>query len=253
LLNKWWVRAGATYSGFGTTYDDRAARGGPALRRSQRIGPWTQISGDERRALAPSLWASYSRGDEGRTSSLTVDPSVTVRMSPRWSTSLGASISRDRNHTQWYGNDVDSSGAVHYTFAHLSQRTASLQLRLSFTATPTLTLQVYAEPFVSKGTYSDVREIANPRAAAYADRYQPYSDTAVTNHLRAFNYKQLRSNIVLRWEYKPGSTVYLVWTQGREGSASEYGTQSFTGEFRDLLDLRPDNTFLIKVSHWFDW
>jgi hypothetical protein len=47
--------------------------------------------------------------------------------------------------------------------------------------------------------------------------------------------------------------VYLVWTQGREGSASDYGTQSFAGEFRDLLDLRPDNTFLIKVSHWFDW
>jgi hypothetical protein len=253
LLNKWFVRAGATYSGFGATYDDRAARGGPALRRSQLVSPWLEIEGDSRRALAPSVQFNYDRGDEGRTSSLTVGPSVTVRMSPRWSTSLGASISRNRDHTQWYGNDVDSSGAVHYTFAHLSQRTASLPLRLSFTATPTLTLQVYAEPFVSKGTYSDVREIANPRAAAYADRYQPYADTAVTNHLRAFNYKQLRSNVVLRWEYRPGSTVYLVWTQGREGSASEYGTRSFAGEFRDLLDLRPDNTFLIKVSHWLDW
>jgi len=253
LPNKWWVHAGATYSGFGATYDDRAARGGPAIRRSQRIGPWLEIDGDSRRALTPGLWASASRTDEGLTSNISLGPSLTVRMSSRWSASVGADVSRNRNHTQWYGTFVDSSGEAHYTFAHLAQRTASVRFRLNFTATPTLTLQAYAEPFVSKGTYSDVRETANPRAPAYADRYQAYGDTAVTNHPRAFNYKQFRSNVVLRWEYKPGSTVYLVWTQGREGSASEYGTQSFAGEFRDLLDLRPDNTFLVKVSHWFDW
>jgi len=58
---------------------------------------------------------------------------------------------------------------------------------------------------------------------------------------------------VLRWEYKPGSTIFLVWTQGREGFDPAYGNRSFGGEFRELFREHPDNTFLIKVSHWFDW
>jgi hypothetical protein len=253
LPNKWSVHGGVTYSGFGATYDDRASRGGPAIRRSQRIGPWLEIDGDSRKALTPGLWASASRTDEGLSSNVSLGPSLALRLTSQWSVSLGVDLSRNRNHTQWYNNYVDSSGEAHYTFAHLAQRTASLRVRLSYTATPNLTLQVYAEPFVSKGTYSDVREIADAWAPAYADRYQPYADTAVTNHPRAFNYKQFRSNVVLRWEYKPGSTVYLVWAQGREGSEGAYGTRSFPGDFRSLLDLHPDNTFLIKVSHWLDW
>jgi hypothetical protein len=58
---------------------------------------------------------------------------------------------------------------------------------------------------------------------------------------------------VLRWEYKPGSTIYLVWTQGRQDIESAYGVRSFGGDFRELFRSHPDNTFLIKVSHWFDW
>ncbi|MDH3292349.1 MAG: carbohydrate binding family 9 domain-containing protein [Gemmatimonadota bacterium] len=253
LVNKWWVHFGATYSGYGATYCDRCARGGPATRRSQRISPWAGIEGDERRALAPAVWFNYSRTDEGQTVGLEVNPTLSLRVASRWSTSVGVRVYRNRDHTQWYGNYTDGAGTTHYTFAHLEQRTASLQLRLNFTATPNLTLQVYAEPFVTKGTYSDVREIADPRAPAYDDRYQTYGDTAVTNSPGAFNYKQFRSNVVLRWEYLPGSTLYLVWSQGRDESRAEYGTRSIIGEFKDLFGLHADNTFLVKVSHWFDW
>ena len=80
-----------------------------------------------------------------------------------------------------------------------------------------------------------------------------YADTAVTNHPGGFNFKQFRSNVVLRWEYLPGSTVYLVWTQGRSGYEGAEGTRSISGDFRDIIDLHPDNTFLVKIAHWLDW
>ena len=116
----------------------------------------------------------------------------------------------------------------------------------------TLTLQVYAQPFVSKGTYADVRELANPRAASYGARFQPYTGPQATAP-GGFNYKQFSSNVVLRWEYRPGSTVFVVWTQGRALGTGAEGTRSFAGELRDLFDLHPDNTFLIKMSYWLSW
>jgi len=250
----WWAHAGMTAGGLlGTAYCDRCARGGPAIRSSRSISPWFEIDGDDRRALSPGLSVGYGRGSEGRSADVNVNPQLTARVSSRWRTTLGVYLERNRADNQWFGNFTDSANVVHYTFAHLWQRTASLQLRVDYTASPTLTLQVYAEPFVSKGTYSDVRELDRPRAAAYADRYKPYADTAVANHPGGFNFKQLRSNVVLRWEYKPGSTVYLVWTQGRSGYAGAEGTRSFAGDFGDLFALHPDNTFLLKVSHWLDW
>src|SRR5258708_22784375 len=129
-------------------------------------------------------------------------------MARRDSATVGMSYSRNRDNSQWYGN-FDTLG-THYTCAHLEQRTSAITFRVDYTASPVLTLQVYASPFVSKGTYSNIRELANARAHAYADRYAAYFDTSVTNHPQQFNVKQFNSNVVLRWEYKPGSAIYAV-------------------------------------------
>ena len=125
--------------------------------------------------------------------------------------------------------------------------------RIDYTLSTVLTLQLYVQPFVSKGTYSSIRELADPRAAAFDDRYKPYADTAVTNHPGSFNVKQFNSTVVLRWEYRPGSTLFLVWTQGRGGRAALEGTRSLAGDFRDTFDLHPVNTFLVKASYWLNW
>ncbi len=251
LFNHWWVHAGVTVGALGTAYCDRCARGGPALRRSPALVPWGGVQGDQRKTVTPMLWVNYFKTDEGRSTNLNLNPQVAVRVSSRLSTNLGVNMTWNKDHTQWYGN-YDTLG-LHYTFAYLDQQTLSFQFRVDYTMTPNLTLQVYAEPFVSKGSYSDVRELADPRAEAYADRFKPYFDTTVTNHPGGVNSKQFNSNVVLRWEYHPGSTVYVVWTQGRSNYASVPGTGSMRDNFNDLFQLHPDNTFLIKVSHWFDW
>jgi hypothetical protein len=126
-------------------------------------------------------------------------------------------------------------------------------MRFTYPFTATMSLQVYAQPFIAKGTFSNVRELsANPRAAAYDSRYQAYGDTAFTNNIGGFNFKQFRSNVVFRWEYRPGSTLFLVWSQGRRGFAGAEGTRGFGGDLNDLFNLRPDNGFLVKLSYWIN-
>ncbi len=250
----WWIHAGGTVANvMGAAYCDRCARGGPAIRSSPSYSPWFGIEGDYRRTVSPSLWVNTSTSPDVGSADVNVNPQVQVRASRQVTTTLGVYWDRNRAHNQWYGAYTDNFNVKHWTFAHLWQRTMSFQFRLDYTASPTLTLQVYAEPFVSKGTYSDIRELDQPRAAAFADRFKPYGDTAVTNHPGGFNYKQFRSNVVLRWEYHPGSTVYLVWTQGRQDSGSDFASSGFDTDFQNLFRTHPDNTFLVKVSHWLNW
>lgn len=98
-----------------------------------------------------------------------------------------------------------------------------------------------------------MRELsATPRADDYDNRYTPYLDPAVTADPGGFNFKQLQSNVVFRWEYKPGSTLFAVWNQGRQGSLGREGTENFQGDVRDLFSLHPANTFLIKMSYWLN-
>ncbi len=251
--SRWWVHFGGTIRPLGGVFCDRCARGGPALRVDPAIWAWGGTNADDRRPLVPNLWFNYSREDGGRTRFFNLSPGVSARASTRFSSWLGASFSWNRRDTQWYGNFTDSVGTRHYTFAHLEQRTVSLTWRGDYTFTPDLTLQVYAQPFVSRGTYSDVRELDDARADAYEDRYQPYGDPAVAGTPGGFNFKQLRSNVVLRWEYQPGSTLFLVWTQGRGASDPAEGNRSLAGDFGELFGLRADNTFLVKASYWINW
>jgi hypothetical protein len=251
--SRWWGHLGGTIGGLGGVLCDRCSRGGPAVQVEPSLSAWGGVNGDDRNVLVPNLWFNWSREDEGRSRFFNVSPSVSARASTRFSSSLGVSFSWNRRDTQWYGNFTDSVGTRHYTFAHLQQRTASLTWRGNYTFTPDLTLQLYAQPFVSRGTYTDVRELADPRAAAYDDRYQPYGDPAVTGDPGGFNVKQLRSNVVLRWEYQPGSTLFLVWAQGRGAFDPTEGDRSLAGDFADLFGLRADNTFLVKASYWLNW
>ena len=253
LHNSWQLNAGGTVGQIGGTYDDRSARGGPAIRYSPYAAPWVYVTGDDRRAVVPMLSINYVTGDAAHSHSLDFGPEVDFKVASRFNASVASHFSRTHNDVQWYGNFNDSAGVTHYTFAHLAQTTVSVTVRLNFTFTPDVSLQVYAQPFISKGAYSNVRELsATPRAAAYDDRYQAYGDPAVTGNPGGFNYKQFSSNVVFRWEYRPGSTLFLVWNEGRQGYAGAEGTNDFPGDVRDLFRLHPANTFLVKMSYWLN-
>jgi hypothetical protein len=160
---------------------------------------------------------------------------------------FGAYYESSVNDNQFRGNIADDAGS-HHTFARLEQSTFSLTSRMNFTATPTLSLQVYAQPFISTGTYTDWRELSDPRAGEYADRYRPFNG----GDPGGFNFKQFQSNTVLRWEYRPGSALFLVWSQGRDAFQPEASTFAFARDTRHLFEQHPDNTVLIKASYWFN-
>jgi hypothetical protein len=253
LKNNWGIHFGGTLGQLGTTYDDRAARGGPAVRQDMYISPWAFINGDDRRSIVPSMSLNYFQSSGGRNHSVNLGPEVSYKVLGRFSSSMSANWSHNVTDNQWFGRFTDAAGAPHYTFAHLDQTTTSATLRLNYTFTPVVSLQAYTQPFVSKGTYSDVRQLSStPRAASYDDRYAAYDNPSVTSDPGGFNFKEFQSNVVFRWEYNPGSSLFVVWNQGRQGFQSVAGTNDYQGDVRDLLSLHPANTFLIKLSYWLN-
>jgi hypothetical protein len=255
LKNNWGIHTGTTVGQLGATYDDRTARGGPAVRQNPYFAPWININGDDRKPLVLYLYGQYVTGDAGHSHTVSAGPELDWKIASRMSGLLSVNYNRNHNDIQWYNNYFDSAtDSTHYTFAHLDQTTLSATLRLNYTFTPTMSLQVYAQPFITKGTYSNVRELsATPRAASYADRYRAYTPPVGAYAPAGLNYKAFQSNVVFRWEYRPGSTLFVVWNEGRQGFTGAEGTNDVQGDVRDLFRLHPANTFLVKMSYWLNW
>jgi hypothetical protein len=246
LKNQWFLHLGGTIGNLGDIFCDRCARGGPALRSDRYIAPWAGFGGDQRRVITPFVFLNYFKGDRGHSTSFSASPEIDVRIGSQLRSSVSLNLSHNINDSQDLGPD---STGTHFRFAHLDQQTVSMSFRVDYTASPTLTVQVYASPFVSKGRWSDLRELSStPRATSYAARFQPYAGPGRGD----FNFKFFNSNLVVRWEYRPGSTLYVVWSQGRDDFEPTAGTRDVTGDFKKLFNAYPRNTFLVKASYWLN-
>jgi hypothetical protein len=245
----WDFHGGGTLGRLTESYCDRCTRGGPPLRQTRGFFPWFGVNTDSRKLIAPSMWVNLGYWDEGRSRNSSLSPSVNLNLATSLQANVGASFSREENNTQWYSNITDEGGTTHHVFARLEQRTVSMNTRINYAATPDLTFEFYGQPFVAKGRYSDVREVsATPDAPDYDARFRPY--TLAPNASTEFHFAQLRTNAVLRWEFRPGSTLFLVWAHGKQDRESVYTERSWTSDYRELFSEHPDNTFLIKLAYW---
>ena len=211
------------------------------------------MTGDPRHALVPHLNAEFDRDDEGRSHGEGAQVDVTWRARSNLGVSLAAYAFDSYYASFHYGRFGDAlSDTVHYTVARLDLLTRSLTSRVNYTLTTALTVQWYGQAYVSRGVYDDVRELADPRASDYAARFRPYGDQAVRASPGGVDFKQLRSNLVLRWEYRPGSALFVVWSQARDVDGSAPGRPGLwpASDFRDLLALRPQNAVAVKLSYW---
>lgn len=152
-----------------------------------------------------------------------------------------------------------------YVFADLRQVTVSSSLRLNWTFTPQLTFQLYAQPLISSGEYTNYKELSRPKSRDFLIYGQNGSTFSPETRLadpdgtgpapaielpeNDFNFKSLRGNAVLRWEYRPGSVLYLVWTQ-RRALDDEFGDFRFGDSVSRLFDAKADNVFMIKLTYW---
>ena len=247
LPNSMWVHVGQNLNLSG--YCDDCLRGGPALRLDKNVSGWWEVDGDPRRIVQPSVFGSWSKGSGGRGHSWEVDPFISYRLGSAFNGSIGYSYYHSVTPKQFAGIFGDiGNDTTHYTVARLVQSQRSMTLRGSYTMTPTLSLEVYGQPFSSHGDYNNWLQVADPRAVSWSDRYSPYNG----GDPGAFDFKQYRSNTVLRWEYRPGSTLYFVWAQERTMNAPTALDARSTSTGLDRLRLaHPGNVFLIKGSYWF--
>jgi Domain of unknown function (DUF5916) len=236
-----WATGGGLNRNF-VTFDDRATRGGPGALGNRNWSYWQYLNSDERRAVSGALFFNKG-GDQKGTHWMGVSPSVTYRPASFLSASAGVDWTHYVNDAQWIENTADR----HYVFGHLDQTTVGLTARVNYTITPRLTVQIYAQPFVSAGDYSAFKELVNGRAVRYEDRYAPFAYAANPD----FNYRSFRSTNVLRWEYKPGSALFLVWQQGREETI-DAGRFDFNRDFGRVFGVPSRNVFLLKWSYWFN-
>ena len=248
LANSMWVHAGLNINGLGGNLCDDCLRGGPAVFVDPSPNGWWGIDGDPRNRLVPSLWGYWSKGSGGRSHNWGIDPSMSYRFGSALNGSVAYSYSHSINPRQFAGIfGVVGNDTTHYTVARLDQSQHSFTVRAAYTMTPTLSLEVFGRPFAADGDYTDWLEVVNPRAANWNDRYQPYAG----GDPGAFDFKQYRSNTVLRWEYRPGSTLYFVWAQERTMGASGAQARTTPKGLGELAKAHPNNVFLIKGSYWF--
>lgn len=228
-------------------FRDRITRGGPGVLGNPARSIWFYANTDQRRALSFS-YNGYYEADDFNTFRSNVHPSVNYRATSAISMTAGLRYDTNNDDAQWVNNVTDDDGATRYVFGRIEQKTVAMTIRFNYTMTPNLSLQTYAEPFISAGDYTNFRELVDGRNPTYAERYAPYAYTGLAD----FNIRSFRTTNVVRWEFKPGSQFFVVWQQGRNERIDDYGAFEFNRDFGGLFTSPSKNVFLVKMSYWFN-
>jgi hypothetical protein len=251
-LNSHWTFTNYYQIGGGYNFDaapfrDRVTRGGPGvLGNPSKFNLWYYGNTDNRKALQ----FYYNGGhwiDTKNSSRHDIMPGFNWRATSSMSLNIGLRYFINHDDAQWVENEELADGSTRYVFGRIDQKTMSFNTRFNYTVTPTLSLQVYAEPFVSAGNYSNYKELVDGRAEKYEDRYRPYAYSGNAD----FNIRSFRTTNVVRWEYKPGSALFVVWQQGKSDDR-EYGDFRFGRDFSGVFSAPSNNTFLMKFSYWLN-
>jgi len=260
LQNYWGGFAGVNHDF--EAFSNSTLRGGPLLRREARTNGRFGLFSDSRKSVQGTLANNWSKASESDSWSWNTSFNLRWRPSGRMNLSLGPFVNRTVSNIQWVGKIFTDES--HYVFGEIDQRTVGLTGRFDFTFKPDLTLQFYAQPFLSAGEYEDFKQVADPIARRYGDRYSPLDPAWSEGMYRVdldgdgslesfgnpdFNVQQFRSTMVLRWEYRPGSLLYLVWSQGRD-NFSENGQLALEENLGDLFGQPAQNVFMLKMSYW---
>lgn len=264
--NFWSLNAGGEINF--NTKSNAILRGGPMMTIPASLNSWYNAGTDSRKKLVFRINGGLNKGFSGSSSSVRIATSATYKPVNTLVLRLNPSYSVTKNQLQYIGRR-SFEGNNRYLFGTIDQKVLSMSFRVDFNLTPDLTLQYWGQPFIASGAYSDFKRITNQAAAEYTDRFEVFPASRITLSDDSwlvdedgngstdysfgkpdFNVQEFLSNLVIRWEYNPGSTVYLVWSQTRSNSDAE--SIFAPGEnLGDLFDVKPYNVFLIKFSYRF--
>ncbi|MGN6392456.1 MAG: DUF5916 domain-containing protein [Gemmatimonadales bacterium] len=257
---------------FPATSDDHLTRGGPIAHAPSAREVVLQLDSDPRRRHRLGLGADWFWDTEGA-HSLTLSPSLTLNPGSNLQIALTPQIVLQHLQAHYVQTETDPTATAtfgaRYVYGQLRQRQVAFETRVNWTFTPTLSLQLYTQPLISANGFSDYKELLAPRTRRFAtygrdqgtiapdgsggftvDPDGPGPAVPFTVDDQSFNLRSLRANLVLRWEYRPGSTIFLVWQQNRSDQADGVGDFDFGRDLRDLRATPADNLVAVKVSYW---
>ncbi len=244
-------------------------RGGPLMKLPGEINEWLFLQTDNRKKLIINLNANFNNMFEDGARSFSLTPGITYKPFNTLDLTVSPSYRKSFDELQ-YVTQAEFGTTDRYLFSSIDQKVLSVSFRLNFTLTPDLTIQYWGQPFVASGKYYDFKYVGNSLASDYHERFTlftPGQMTTVNNEsysidedadgLEDYNFgkpdfdvQEFLSNLVFRWEYNPGSSLYLVWNQTRRGF-NPTGEMDYFDDLGDLLRFRPHNVFLIKFSYRF--
>ncbi len=250
--------------------DTRALRGGPRIKGGNNINNWMYCSTNQRKKLVFywNMFHSWGMDNDSKTKSY----SLNANFQPfnRLRVNVGPSFNKNLNPLQYVEN-IDYEGQQRYVNATLNRSTISANININFSITPTMTIQYFGSPFITKGRYTEFKQVDNPLASNFNDQFSNYSSDQIAyfgedNLYKVdenmdgtidysfgnpdFNFFQFRSNLVARWEYVPGSELFLVWSQGKTNFDNEFD-ELVPNLFGELFSNKAQNIFLVKYTYRF--
>ena len=255
------------------TQDDKATRGGPLKESPRSWNASAFIATDHRKPVSVGTFAYYAENEyDGWGGGTGVD----LNIRPASALSFEISPSFDKTHsigfyvTQREDPTATATFGGRYLFSELIQSSLDISVRADLAITPNLSVQLWAQPYVATGDYFAFKELAEPGTYDFLHYGVDNSSTLsfdaedniytadpdgdgpaepITFHNPDFSFRSLRSNLVLRWEYSPGSTLFLIWNHGQSGGSSNPTFRPFDA-FEDLFADPAQNTFLVKINYW---
>jgi len=243
LANYWNYRV-ALYLSPGVI-DDRLTRGGPLVRTHRSWDSTDSIGSDNRKHFYFTVNGHADGAGDG-TYNRTLGVKLTAQPSPSLAFSVSPTVGRRHNHTQYLATVADPTATAtygnRYVFADLEQRTFELGTRVDWTVTPKLSFQLYMQPFVASGDFHGYHSLARARTADY----EPYAGAISSPD---FDFRSVRASAVTRWEFRPGSAIYVVWNENRADTLG-MGDLRLRRDLRGVANAPSHDVFLVKVSYW---
>lgn len=269
LKNFWNFYTGGSFRS--NNLDQSILRGGPMMKTPGGWDARFSFSTDSRKKFVFEAYSNFRKGYEKASKSFYSEGGFSYKPTNYLVLSFNPSFSKSFSQLQ-YVTTIEKSAGNKYIFASIDRETVSASFRINVNLSPDLTLQYWGQPFIATGAYNDHKQIVNPMADNFRDRFQIFTPNQISRDndeyiidengdsstdfrfdRKDFNVKEFLSNLVLRWEYSPGSSLFLVWSQSRNTS-NDIGKMDLANDFGDLFDgsdNKPHNVFLIKFSYRF--
>ncbi|MGE5406085.1 MAG: DUF5916 domain-containing protein [Methanosarcina sp.] len=248
-------------------------RGGPMMKVPGGLSLRAGLSSDNRKKIEFSTFVNYNKGFLKFSNSIYTEVELSYKPTDFITFSLAPGYNQSYSELQ-YVSTVTYNNKDRYLFASIDRKTISTSVRLNLNLSPNLSFQYWGQPFIASGKYYDYKYITDPMASEYKDRFINYKAPQVHYNeddnifdidedqngtkdydfeKRDFNVQEFLSNFVVRWEYSPGSSLFLVWSQSRSNSNESGNLDYFNdlGHLFNTADNKPHNVFLIKFSYRF--